>query len=284
MAITGTAQTPGASLSAWVQDVWDSEIDRLCYQLQKFVPLITEKKPLNNKLHIQLHGNLTPGTVASTADMSGHGLTFSANTETEKTITPGIVALNVSINDSVGWRMQNDPEDTFKKSIEMAMAQKEDQDLLSLIIALTTNTEGSYASPLSKSDFLSLQAKVKNGLGEYAGEGLNFIYHNLVEDSVLNIDAFVSASYRGVTQNGPAVSGNMETGFGTKFVPCGNVNSPAAGQYACSIFGKRAFAISRNKRPSVEVQRFGAANWLICTSDYGYSTVRDQYAGLLKSA
>lgn len=284
MAITGTPNTIGTQLAAWAADEFDTEIDRLAYQRQKLVPYIARKKPPKASLSIPLHAHLTPSSIATTADMSGHALTFSANTETEKVITPGTVTLNVSINDHVAWRMMTDPTDTFKESIVMAMAQKEDQDISSLFPALTTNTAGSYASPFGKSDYLSLQASVKHGAGEYADEGLYFAYHNLVEDSVFNIDAFVSAAFRGVTKESPAVSGVIPMGFGVTFIPCGNINSPVAGQYANAIWARRAFAIAHNKRASVEAQRFGAANWLICTADYAYGTVRDAYAGLLKSA
>jgi len=283
MAITGTTYNAGTTGVQWVEQVWDNEIDRAPYQRGKLLKLVREAKPLMGQLNVSKHANLTPSTLANTADHSGHGITFAANTETKFTATPSSIQLNLSINDEMLEQMSTDPESTFKTSIEMAMAQKVDQDLATLFPLFSTNVQGSYAAPLDKSAFLALMSQVKNGAGEYADLGVTFAYHTLVEDSVFNIDAFVSAAFRGVTSASPAATGQLPTAYGVNFVGCGNVGTSGGG-YANAMFVKRGIAISFNQKASVSTQRFGHALWLLCRMAYGYGTVRDGLCGLLKSA
>lgn len=282
MAITGNTYNPGTQGAAWVNEVWANTIDREAYNLAKIRPLILKQPALHKKLHIPKHAALSPSTIADTVDMSGHGLTFSANTEVEFTKTPHTVSLNVSVNDNQIGRMMVDPKDTLRTSITSALAQNVDQAIATLFAALTTNISGSYAAPLDLSTILEAKSKCRVGAKEYADDGqMNFVYSDTQEDSVLSIGNFVQAYVRGDNEN-PAVGGKIIEAYGLRFVCTGNVQNSGGGYNNC-VFIQRAFVISFNQEPTVEAQRFGLATWLLGWSDFGTDTLRDGYAALAKS-
>lgn len=283
MAITGSVYTPGSggTGNAWVNEVWANLIDREAYELAVIYPLIKEYPSLHGKLHIPKHAALSASTISGTTDMSGFGLTFSANTEVEKTITPSTVNLNVSVNANQIARMMVDPQDTLRTSIDMSIAQNIDQGVATLFQALSTNISGSYAAPLDKSAILEAKSKVKAGAKEYASDQINFCYHHLQDDSVMSIGDFVQAYVRGDAQN-PAVGGKIIESFGIRFYSTGNIRNAGGGFNNC-MFISRAFGISFNQKPTVKAQEDGLATWLLGWADYGTDTVRDGYAALLKS-
>lgn len=276
---SGTVFTPGGAGLAWVEDVWDKEIDVEAYERSVIRRFISDRPRGLGQMHIRKHGNLTPSTLATTADLGEPA--FSANTETEFTMTPNWVDLNVSVSDMVLARMAQDPSDTFKASIESAIAQKMDQDIATLFAAFITNISGNYASSLDKAKILDAKSKVHAGAKEFGDDDLHFFYHHLQDDAVLTVDSFVNAQVRGSGEKG-AVSGRVGSGFGLQFHRTGNVRNSGGG-FNNGIIPKRAIVIAFNQRLKVEAQRHGKANWILGGADYAVGTVRDAYCGLLKS-
>jgi len=272
---------PGDTGLRWVNEVWARMIDREAYELAVIYPLVKKYEPLHGKLHVPKHAAFSASTIAGTVDMSGAGLTFSANTEVEFTTTPSTVNLNVSVNANQIARMLVDPQDTLRTSIDMSIAQNIDQAVATLFQSLTTNISGSYAAPLDKSAILEARSKVKAGAKEYASNQINFCYHHLQDDSVMSIGDFVQAYVRGDSQN-PAVGGKIIESFGIRFYSTGNIRTAGGGFNNC-MFIERAFGISFNQEPTVKAQEDGLATWLLGWADYGTGTVRDGYATLLKS-
>jgi hypothetical protein len=281
MAITGTPYTPGTEAVNWVAEVWDNEIEPALYFGSQLLPILTPRKKLMQTLHIPVHSGFTAGSVASTADRSGFGLTFSANVETEKTLTPVGIDLNVSVNDNTIWRMMTDPTSTFRMSVEAAADFKIDSDLFSLLAAATTNVEGSYATDTDKSGWLALKAKVRNAAKQFADNDTHAFYHPLQGDVVSQISEFIDASIRGAGSK-PAVTGKVVDSYGLIWHEAGTINDSGGG-FNNGIVVPRGIGVSFNKRPSVEMQRFGKAKWILMDAEYGYSTIRDQLLGLMKS-
>lgn len=276
---SGTVYTPGAAALAWVEQVWDKEIDVEAYERSVIRRFVTDKPKGAAQMNIRKHANLTPSALATTSDLGEPA--FSANTETVFTMTPSWIDLNVSVSDMVLARMMIDPSDTLKSSIESAIAQKIDQDLATLFAAFTTNISGNYASSLDKAKVLDAKSKVHAGAKEFGDDDLHFFYHHLQDDAVLNVDSFVNAQVRGSGEKG-AVSGRVGTGFGLQFHRTGNVRNSGGG-FNNAIIPKRALVIAFNQRLKVEAQRHGKANWILGGADYAVGTVRDAYCGLLKS-
>lgn len=277
---TGSVYTPGTEAASWVAQVWDPSIEQALYFKSVILPILGPRKKLMQQLHIPVHGGFTPSSVAATADRSGFNLTFSANTETEVTVSPVGIDLNVSVNDNTVWRMMTDPTNTFRDSMEMAAAFKIDQDIFTLLAAATTNIEGDYATDTDKSGWLALKAKVRNSAKQFADEGTYAFYHPLQGDNINSISEFIAADIRG--QQGAAMSGKVVDAFGLKWKEAGAIANSGGG-FNNGIVVPRGIAVSFNKRPSVEMQRFGKAKWLLLDAEYGYSTVRDALLGLMKS-
>lgn len=287
MAITGSVYAPGSVSSGttatkWVAEEWAKRFDVQAYEKAAIWSKIDDVGRLGNRLHIPKHDNLTAASVGDSTDMSSFGLTFSANTEGEITFTPGTVNVNVSVNENVLQRMQFDPTDDLRQSMEAAVAQYIDQDVASLFSALTTNVVGDYASDIDLSKILEARSKVKAGAKQFADPGKYlFFYHHLQDDNVMSIGNLTQAYARGDSQN-PSVSGVIQEAYGIQFIPTGNVRSSGGGFNNCLTIG-RAFGIGFNSRPSVKAQPNGLATFLLAWCDYGKATKRDAYACLIKS-
>lgn len=284
MAITGSVYTPGSGGTGnkWVAQEWAKRFDRQAYEKAAIYSKIDQVPKPGAQLHIAKHDNLTAATFGETSDMSSFGLTFSANSEGEITFTPGTVNLNVSVNANTMARMEFDPTDELRVSMEASVAQFIDQDVASLFSALTTNVVGDYASDLDLAKILQARSLCKAGAKEFADPGKYlFWYHHLQDDAVMSIGNLTQAYARGDNQN-PAVGGVIQEAYGIQFIPTGNVRNSGGGFNNCLAVA-RAFGIGWNQQPTVKAQENGLATFLLAWADYGKATKRDAYAVLVKS-
>lgn len=279
----GTPYAPGTSGAGnlWVNEVWDGTIDRDAQERAKLYPLLMQKKSLHGKMHVRKHAAQAVTTAAGNLDMTD-GLTFAGSTETESTFTPSTVYLALSVNENQLDRMEIDPQDDMKVGIEMSIGAKIDTDVAGLFPSLSTNVVGTYAGDLDQSTILAAQALVEEGGKEYAEDfKIYFAYHHRQGDNIRSISPFISADIRG-NGNSNAVSGQVIDVFGMKFVKTGNIKNSGGGFNNCA-FIERAFAISFNRRIGIKTQDHGLGTWLLGRADYGYATIRDAYACLVKS-
>lgn len=274
---------PGTEADKWLNEVWAREIDVLAYEEQVFISNISESDRLFKKLHIPLHANLSRASLANSD--TGSSLTFVANTESEVTVTPGATVVPVEVSAHTISRMQNDPDDMLKRSIEMSLAEGVDVAGLALVSALTTNIVGSGATNLTKSDILDGLQKLAAGAKMYFKPGktdaICIVHANQVDD-ILSISDITNAQFRGDSAN-PGVSGWVAKAFGCKFYETGNVATSGGTAYNV-MFIPRAFTISYNQRPTVKSEDFQLTKRIIGWTDYGVATVRDQYAVQLLSS
>lgn len=285
MANTITPYAPGSGAAGyrWVNEVWAKMIERAPYELGAILPNCTEYEPLHGKFHLPQHANLSPSArdTTNTADMTD-ALTFQANTETELTISPGTVDLNTSINENQARRMQMDPQDTLRVSIEKAFAQKIDQDIATLFTSAVLGATGAYGNALDLTTILNAKARLSKNAKEYAQDDqVFFAYAHENEPAVLSSNNLIAAYIRGDNQN-PAVSGRVVDAMGIRWIKTGNVRNSGGG-YNNGMWIKRGIGVSFNIRPYVKTQEHGHGTWLLGLSDYGYATVRDAYIANAKS-
>ena len=269
----------------WIDQKWAKFIERAPYYRGVMLTRATEFEPLHGQFHLPQMGTFTPSSVSATTDMTNDGIVFSANTESEFTISPSTIILATSVNDNVMARAASDPRPPLRESFEMALGQKVDQDIFSLFDVSVLGNSGSYAAPLDKATILNIQARIETNAKEYADEGteIYFAFHPTNGPAVRSTSDFVSAYIRGDSQN-PAVSGRVIDAFGLSFVPSGNVRTNGAGTgYNNGMWIKKGIGFSFNIRPKVEAQRRGLGWWILSEADYGYGTVRDAYIGNAKS-
>lgn len=281
MAVTGTAYQTTTG-DKFLPEEWDA-IDVLAYEEAVFYNKITEHKRLYKKLHIPLHANLSRNTLSAGSD--GTGVTYSANTESEVTLSPGTTYIAVNTSIQMLDRMKEDPQDMFKRSMEMSIVEGIDSSVFSLVSALTTNTVGSGATQVSKSDITAAVQKLAAGAKMYfkpgQTDGIGILHVNQVND-FLSISDITNAQMRGGSET-PITTGWIAKAFGVRWYESGNVNTSGGTAYNV-VFIPRAFAISFNQKPKVRRQDFELAHRIYIHSDFGYGTVRDQYAVKLETA
>jgi hypothetical protein len=277
--INGTAYNPTTG-AKWVAEVWAKTIDRQANEKAVVWPRVLEMDQLKNKLHIPKNDVLSTSVISDATDILEP--TFSANTETEVTVSPIMNNVNVAVDYRTIERMMLDPRDTLKQNIEMALGVSLDKQVTALWSSLTTNVGGTYAADLDLPTILAARSQVKAGAKEYADPGKYVLcYHHLQDDAVMGIGQFTQFYIRGDKQN-PAVGGVIGEAYGIQFVPTGNVVNSGGGYNNC-LFIERAFVLSFNQRPTIKLQEHGLSHWLMGWSDAGAATLRDPYAALLKS-
>lgn len=279
MTIPSTFYEPGTKGAKWVSEVWSKTIERAPYYRGVTLTRCTEYEPLHGKFHLPQLGTFTASAIANNIDMTNDGITFSANTETEFTVTPTTVTLATSVNDNLLDRAASDPRDPLRTSFEGALAQYIDTQVFSKFSTSVLGLTGGYGNPLDKSTVFNAQARIEVNAKEYADEGaeIYFAYHPTNSPTVRSISDFISAYVRGDKEN-PAVTGRVIDAFGISFVPSGNVqtNGSATG-YDNAMWIKRGIGISFNRRPYVESQRRGLGYWILAYTDFGVGVVRDAY-------
>lgn len=276
---TYLAGTTGAK---WVDQVWNEEIDVLCYEEQVFANKIQVKGRTGSQMHFPKSDNLSRASLGDST--AGNNLTFVANTETEATLTPATTVVPVEVNLPLIARMAGDPSDMLKKSIEMSLAEGVDVNCLTLVSALTTNVVGNNTDNLTKGLILDADQKLSATAKQYykAGSGGGICIVGVTQkDDILDISDITNAQIRGDSAN-PVVSGWVAKAFGISFYESGNVQISASTLYNV-LFIPRAFAIAYNEKPSVKMEEYQLVKRIIGWVDFGYTTVRDQYAVQMKS-
>lgn len=283
MAITMAGYYPGSTGLRWVNEVWAKMIERAPYELGAILPNCTEYESMHGKFHLPQHANLSPSTLdtAGTTDMTDT-MTFQANTETEITITPGTTDLNTSINENQAKRMQMDPQDVLRVSIEKAFAQQIDQNIATLFTGAVLGATGAYGSALDLTTILNAKARLGKNAKEYAEDGMiYFAYAHENEPAVLSSNNLISAYIRGGGDK-PALTGRVVDAFGMRWLKTGNIRNSGGG-YNNGMWIKRGIGVSFNIKPYVKTQEHGHGTWLLGLAEYGYAKVRDAYIANAKS-
>lgn len=112
----------------------------------------TGVEKINNKLHIPKMKR-----IAAAAYSSGTGLTYSAGTQEEITVSPVRSVAAVEIERPVYSRMDFSPDSDYRMMLKYALAEYRDQYNAALATGLTTNIKGSALAVLDKGLFLQSQ-------------------------------------------------------------------------------------------------------------------------------
>ena len=277
-AVGGTTSTA----TAWINEVWANEFDVLAYEEAVGYPNFTEFPPLHGRMHVPKIDNLSRVSLGDAT--AGNNLTFSANTETELLFTPSTTVVPVEVNLPAIVRAMKNPQDALKKACEMSIAEGIDQSALTLAGLLTTNVVDNTGLNIDRAAILDADQKLAAGAKGYYRAGASggiMIVGVAQKDDILTISEITSAQVRGDSAN-PTVTGWVAQAYGISFYESGNVQISGA-VLNNVLFIKRAFAISFNQRPTVFTQGYQMVNRIFCWADFGYGTVRDQYAVLIKT-
>lgn len=264
----------GGPAQYWAAEVWARDVDMAPYEEGVMTPLVLEHEAGMGKLHWPKHDNLASADIADGGNPES--LTYVSNTETEATFTPTLSYCASRVSLPMYERMVTNPESVLRKSTNASLVQRIDVKLFSLVAAHVVNIVGANTDQITKGTILDARQKLLQGAKSEAkaDQEFNFIVGVTEDDDLLNISDITNAQIRGGSET-PMVSGWIAKALGFRFYESGNVQSSGASLFNVA-FAKRAYVISWNNRPKLEIQPFDLSKKIIAWSDYLYGTLREQ--------
>lgn len=243
-------------------------------------PVGTRK--INQKLHIPKVKRIA----ATGGSTYGTGLTYTANTEEEVTISPIQAYAAVELTRSVYLRMDTSPESIYRKMILKGLAEFEDYYGAQLATGLTTNIKGSALANLDKGLAADvLQALTTTCRGEFVpGQTPWYLkLHNTQVKNLVLITDFTADYARGDSEK-PNVSGWVSKALGAIIEQSGNIYV-AAGIAHNLAYIEPAFVVGYNEEPTMlDAQPVELVTRLIGTEEFGMSEAFDEYACDMQTA
>lgn len=277
LGLTGSAYAPGNTALKLLIEAWQKTIEDNAYEDAVIFPVSAPRERLYNKLHIRKLSKFTTNTLANTAD--GTGLTYSANTEVEVTITPIARYIALNFQRGVLAQMDQSPLEHYRRNIMQGVAQAVDQDFAVNVASLVTNVQGGAARDNDLAFITGGMALLRSNVGSYWNPGQPAYYHFVPSqwDDIMSIPGITQANLRGDEAN-PLVKGLLHEGFGLRFVVTGNIYVDATPVAHNVLWLPAALGISFNERPVVDTQTFELAERLYVYVNYGTAIVWDERA------
>src|SRR5262245_13100251 len=126
----------------WTQEVWTPEINIAPYEEMRVEPTFKRLGKVGERVHVRKHANLARIQPADGTALIGSTVTFSGTTEAEVTGTPVTIYIVTVTNQNTIARMIQDPRDTFRRSIDMSIAEGVDVQCATKIDDLVNNVGG----------------------------------------------------------------------------------------------------------------------------------------------
>lgn len=208
------------------------------------------------------------------------GLTYSANTEEEITVSPEQSYAAVEIQRSVYLRMDTSPDGPYRQMLKYALAEYRDVTCAGLADNLATNVKGSALASIDKGLLLDAQQALAISAKRKfkPGETTWFIkVHPLQLKNCMGVFDLTADHVRGDSKS-PLISGWMSPVLGANIDESGNVlNTGGIIHNLCYI--PEAFVIGFNEESTVlDPQAVELVMRIIATEEFGVSEQFDEYA------
>ena len=258
-----------------------SKVWKHCFNAVEGDPLVVGNiKRAGDTVTLQIFPAFTP-TAISTTDGS--------MTDTEVSPTAKSVTINswynVSANlvDIVDFQSILQWEAEFSEGFGKAIGQKQDDTVLALVYALTTNIVGSANAVLD--DPLILLAQRKLDDLEVPKDDRCWAIAPVGHATLLGTDKFTLANVTGFTKGVQVEGGRIVGLYGTPVEVTSRIAKSTAGQYDNVLFHREAFAVVMQRDFKIEkFARTQYATKYAGSALWGVATVRDDHAVWVKTA
>lgn len=269
--MANVTQTTGAKL---LSERWPAESEYAINNVRGLTNVIWDTKEQymgdGFKVHIPIIA-----TVAAAA-YSG-SVSYTANTETEITVTPTVAYSAVQIQEDVLLTTFKPTPGLYAPAIAEGVAQKIDVDGLSLFASFTSNdiTDG---GDFTEGSFLSLVSSIMSNGGDKVMPGeLYGFYHPLKWDAIFGLGNFVNASVRG-DGAGPAKTGVIGMAYGVNFIFTKNVQTSTTLRNL--ILSKKSMVLVRKNYPKLEMERTDLTTKMVGSLMYGIAAMHQATGGM----
>ena len=260
----------------WTQEIWTPEINIAPYEEMRIEPTFKRLGKVGEKIHVRKHANLARVQPSDSTQLVDSP-TYSGTTEVEVTGTPVTLYVIAATNQNTIARMMNDPRDTFRRSIDMSLAEGVDvacaakiDDLVAVVGGVGQNvTEATFLDGL-----VQLAASGKNSFVPGQTRGV-FVFHTFQFDDVVDsTKGWNQYQIRG-DQDVSVRTGMINRAYGIDFVESGNIQSIGGVFHNGLYIPEFTFGIGYNApiTPSIEQRNLG---WLVKgIVDFGVVTIWD---------
>lgn len=203
-------------------------------------------------------------------------------TPTQASITinkwKGITASLVDIADIqsiLNW------ESEFSKNFGAAISEQQDNDILSLVASLTSNTALGGASPMT--DPIVLQAQRTLDDAKIPQEDRTWVFAPSAETDLLALDKFVLAQNTGYDKGLQVENGHLQALYGTKVVVTPLV-ATSAGVRQNALFHKQTWGVVMQRE--FKIEKFARSQFTTpygASALYGVAELRDNHGIMVQS-
>lgn len=210
----------------------------------------------------------------------GTGLTYTANTEEEVTVSPVTSYAAVEIARAVYNRMNTSPDSPYREMLRNGLAEYRDVYCGALATGLATNIKGSALASIDKGLLLDAQQALVISAKRRFKPGVTPWYikmHPLQLKNTMSIFDLTADYVRGDSER-PLVSGWMSKALGANIDESGNVLN-TAGVIHNLAYLSEAFVMAFNEESTVlPAQDIELVSRLIATEEFGASEAFDKFA------
>lgn len=270
---------PGTATGSYlVNEVWNRRIERNVYDRMDFANNIGARERLYNQLHLPKMSRFTYSTLAQ--GTFNTALTNSANSETEATLSPAGIYIQVVTDENQLSQGNLDFDSAFTAGVEDGLAEGIETLTLANLSSLSTYQLGGAGASIDASTWRSGVGKIPKGArskGQPGKADIHIILPTGQYANALGIPEFTNADMRGDGTN-PNVRGIFVKGAGAT-LHLSNVLPTSSGtsKYG-AIWIPEAFGISWNKRVSVQAQKWELQHKIIGYANFGSAIVWDNRA------
>lgn len=269
--------TPTQAIN-WTQDVWTPEINIAAYEEMRIEPTFLRLGKVGERVHVRKHANLARQTAADGTALINL-TTYSGAVEAEVTGTPTTIYIITVTNQNTIARMMQDPRDTFRRSIDMSIAEGVDV-ACALKIDDLVNIVGGVGQNVTEATFLDgMVVLAENAKGEFTPGKTKavFVFHTRQLDDVIDsTKGWNQYQIRG-DQDNAISNGMINSAYGFDFIESGNIQNVGALFHNGMYIPQKTFGIGYNMpiTPSIEQRDFA---WLVKgIVDFSAVTIWDVY-------
>lgn len=266
MAVIEPSGVTGYNLQKWKRGV-----EGATYQKMKFIPTIDDEERLYGQLNIRKHARVSAATLAQSH--VGTSLVASTLAGTPVALTPAGNYIMVAWSENEDAQIDFSLSSEARGEVEQAMAEASDQSALANAASLTQFVSGGSIDAAMWREAVGKLMGNTNGVAEVGEAKIRAVISHNQYPALCTIPEFNAADVRGDSEN-PYVKGIFMKAGGV-FVILTTVVTQDDNGWHQPMYIPSAFAISWNRRTSLEDQKFELQNKVIAYNNFGSGVKHD---------
>jgi hypothetical protein len=270
----------------WVREVWDTEIHFAASEEMRVLNHYKRLQAFEGKIHWPKHATfgVTALGVSGSKTARGVGLNYNSISSDEVTAESTVTYCAVGTSKFAVARLARDPNDQFRKAVELALAEGADSYAAGFFTSLSQvlGGAGQNTSEATLLDGIANFAKVAKSRFTPGSTRLVYLFTPLQIDDVLSTTQNWSQYQMTGKADGPVSTGWLKSVYGVDFIETGSINLNAGNNTAANglIMPDMTFGVGWNQETTVKYEEIELSNRIIGWNDFGCIELWDEYGML----